>query len=141
MAREIPGLPGPPPQDGGSRPALSRTILVGLPLPRPPGPRWSGPAQAVDGPRGATVLRTTLAALDAPLLARVLPDRVVAPLMGDGFDALEVAERLEALGYRGRLEVVCPALPDRRLIRAEIAAACPGVEVVFIGIVPGGEEG
>lgn len=111
----------------------------------------SGPPAAVrlpGRPAAEVAVHTTLAALDAGLMARILPERVVTPLLGEGFDALDVAERLAALGFRGRLEIAGPALPDRRLIRAEIAAVCPGVEVRFAddpgddaGDGPGGAAG
>ncbi len=119
----------------GARRSLA-VVSARRPARRPeegPAREESGAATAAQGP-----LRVSLAALDAPLLARLLPERVVTPLVGDGFDALDVAERLSALGFRGRLEVLCPALPDRRLIRAEIAAACPGVELRFVTRVAGG---
>lgn len=72
------------------------------------------------------------AALDAAALARILPDCVVTPLLSPGPDALEVAVRLLALGYRGRLCVLGVDLPDRRMVVEEIAAAAPGIEVCFL---------
>jgi hypothetical protein len=70
--------------------------------------------------------------LDAMLLARVLPDCVLTGLVDEGFDAMDVAERLQSLGYAGEFWVVCPPLPDLPLVRHELTAAFPGLAVRFI---------
>lgn len=78
------------------------------------------------------VLAVPFARLDAALLASVLPDRVLTGLVAEGFDAMDVAERLQALGYGGELWVVCPPLPDLPLVRRELTAAFPALSVRFI---------
>lgn len=54
---------------------------------------------------------------------------VVCPLIGPDFDALDVARRLATLGFRGRLTVLAPALPNPRMVRREIEAAGKGLVV------------
>lgn len=54
---------------------------------------------------------------------------VVCPLIGPDFDALDVASRLATLGFRGRLTVLAPALPNPRMVRREIETAGKGLAV------------
>lgn len=79
----------------------------------------------------------TLAAVDAGLLDRIRPDVVLAPLMTPAFDVLDLARLLSALGYRGQLRAVTPGIPDPRLVRREIAAACPGLDFELVVSAPG----
>lgn len=74
-------------------------------------------------------------AVSAALLARVLPDAVIAPLCGEDFDVIDLAERLSAWGYGGCLLVVAPPLPDPELVLREIASACPGIAVRIVAEV------
>ena len=83
------------------------------------------------------IVAVTFGQLDAALLARVLPDCVLTGLVAEGFDAMDVAERLQALGYGGEVWVVCPPLPDLPLVRRELTAAFPGLTVRFIGEAEG----
>lgn len=79
----------------------------------------------------AHIVHTRWAHLNARLLADVLPGAVAAPLFGEGFDAVDLAARLQRLGYRGALWVVTPALPSPAMVRREIAAAGKGLEVTL----------
>jgi hypothetical protein len=56
-------------------------------------------------------------------------DIVLSPMVGDTFDCLDVAVHLHASGFRGRLHVMAPALPDPAILRREVASICPGIEV------------
>lgn len=49
-------------------------------------------------------------------------DLVIAPLFGSGFDATEVILLLGDAGFRGRLHVKAPMLPDRLMVQAELRA-------------------
>lgn len=96
------------------------------------------------------------AALDAATLARLQPDLVVFALFGPPLfgpplygpalfgpalfgpaqtnaaeqgppqDAIAVIERLLALGYAGRMVVICPTLPAPKLVEAELRSAGTG---------------
>jgi hypothetical protein len=66
--------------------------------------------------------------LTADLLDGVLPDLVLSPLMGESFDALDVAQRLDALGYRGRYRALTNPLPEPDAIRSEVRAVAPGLD-------------
>jgi hypothetical protein len=71
--------------------------------------------------------------LDAQTLGRLLPELVVVPLFGHGFDAIEALQRLERLGYRGTVIVRGPALPNRAIVERELAAMVPGLAVRLTG--------
>lgn len=80
----------------------------------------------------AAVVHVGWADLSAARLAKVLPDAVLTPLWRDGFDAVELAERLACWGFGGWLLVATPRLPNPELVRRDIAAACPGIRVVLL---------
>ncbi|HPE24526.1 hypothetical protein [Albidovulum sp.] len=72
--------------------------------------------------------------LDARLLAKVMPDLIVAPLLAPGFDAIELSETLHRLGFRGRFVVFAPSLPNARTVTAELRAHCPALAIDLIQI-------
>lgn len=91
----------------------------------------------VDGMNVSTqnVLRIVeFGTLDAEYLARSGVDLIFTPLVSAGFDCVELACRLDRWGYRGRLRVLGPALPDPALISAEIRACCPAIDVEFMDL-------
>lgn len=55
-------------------------------------------------------------------------DLVLSALMDDGFDALDVARRLRAAGYRGRYRAITVPLPDPAAVLAEVRAEAPGLD-------------
>lgn len=90
------------------------------------------PALALQGVSGAVVTIIKFPDLDGALLARRQPDIVVAPLIGDRFDILDLAGELDRLGYRGALRAVTRPLPNADLVRREIAAQCPRIDFALI---------
>lgn len=80
----------------------------------------------------ARLVHCRWAHLSAALLAQVQPAAVAAPLFGPGFDAVDLAARLQALGYRGAFWVLVPALPDPAMVRREIAAAGADLTVALL---------
>ena len=64
--------------------------------------------------------------LDAALLARIMPEQVLLPLFSPPHDATLVIERLQALGYSGRITVVSHPLPDARMVERELRTLGPG---------------
>lgn len=63
------------------------------------------------------------------LLDQFKPDTVVSPLLGQGFDAIELAELLSAFGYDGEFVVIAPPVPNLGIIKADIATAAPGLRI------------
>nr|WP_243730810.1 hypothetical protein [Rubellimicrobium sp. CFH 75288] len=70
----------------------------------------------------------SLDGLEAELSGNPHPDLVLSPLVAPTFDALDVAQRLAALRFRGIYRAVAPSIPDLRLIREEVAAVAPGLD-------------
>ena len=85
-------------------------------------PRLFAPAGQVPPRR---VSHIGVSDLTAATLARLAPATIVMPLFGQARDALEVIHDLERLGYRGRILVIGPALPDRTIVQDELRAAGP----------------
>ena len=102
--------------------------------------RISG-AAANPWPNGSNtdeIVTIPYADLTATLLRDHLPDAIVLPLFGAGFDALDALARLARFGYAGPVIVTGPALPNPTLIARELSAAAPGMAVSLIGpmVVP-----
>lgn len=85
---------------------------------------------AAEGPEGAA--RVAFARLDSGVLDSVRPARVICALFGKDSDAMMVAERLADLGWRGRLTVLAPGLPNRRMVQQELQAIAPWIRVEVV---------
>ena len=86
-----------------------------------------------DGPFPITgVLHSRLADLDAAFLAEHQPGLMIMPLFAAGYDAMAATERLQDLGYVGRIAVLAPSLPKPRLVEAELRAIGPGDRLSLI---------
>jgi hypothetical protein len=77
--------------------------------------------------------RLTYAELNARVLSTVLPDLVILPLFGQGFDAIDALGQLERFGYRGDVLVRAPALPNVPIVERELAALAPNLRVRLTG--------
>jgi|GEM_PF-3207582 len=77
--------------------------------------------------KGSVLVNAGFSELTAELLARVKPDCILAPLVGIECDVVEVASRLNRLGYHGLLLAVTGPLPNPTVIRAEVRAANPNL--------------
>ena len=82
---------------------------------------------SLDSRCGAWLLVSGFEAVDADLMARHRPTLVVSRAIGRGFDALDLAFRLAALGYEGRFVALSCTLPRPALLRREVRRACPGL--------------
>lgn len=60
--------------------------------------------------------------LTSDFLSLVAPDIIVAPLFGPDFDVLDLAERLAAYGFAGRLLALTTPLPCPEAVRAEVCS-------------------
>ena len=70
--------------------------------------------------------------IDAALLARVQPKKVICPMIGEDYDALIVATHLRALNFAGTLVVVAPELPNPRMVEREIRNQAGGLRVSVV---------
>ena len=64
----------------------------------------------------------------AGLLSELRPDVVLSALLGENFDALELARRLHALKFAGRYRALTNGLPNPGVVRAEVQAAVPDLD-------------
>ncbi len=70
--------------------------------------------------------------IDAALLARVRPEKVICPMIGEDYDALSVATLLRSLDFGGTLVVVAPELPNPRMVEREIRNQAGGLRVSVV---------
>lgn len=114
--------------DGAFPPAAGparglRILAIDVPAPM---------VETVGRQTGATVEAAPFSGLDLALMARVMPDAVFAPLMGPGFDILDLATRLARLGYGGSLHGLTGPLPDPEAIAREIRSHCEGIDFELV---------
>lgn len=67
-------------------------------------------------------------ALTKRIIADLNPDIVLSPLVGIGFDVLDVAERLAEIAYTGPYRAITGAIPNPELICKEVRAAVPHLD-------------
>ena len=84
-----------------------------------------------DLPAGAVAI-ASFADLDAALLTRLAPDRIILPLLSPGHDATAVVERLQEIGYGGLITVVALKLPNARMVETELRALGPGPRLTLL---------
>jgi hypothetical protein len=66
--------------------------------------------------------------LSAALLEETRPHLVLSALMGESFDAVDLARRLAELGFAGRYRALTNPLPRPEDVREEVRAAAPGLD-------------
>ena len=79
-------------------------------------------------------------ALDAGYLADSRPDAILAPLVGQDYDVLDLTRRLQELGFKGALRAYCRPLPNTRLVRAEVAHIWPELDFEIFEVPALGAE-
>jgi hypothetical protein len=86
-------------------------------------------------PAEVTQINMPYGQLNAHTISKTLPDLVILPLFGPGFDAIDALAQLERFGYRGDVLVRTPALPNSRIVERELAAVVPQLRVRVTGPV------
>lgn len=111
-------LPAPPPARATPTfaPPCEGLVLLGPGLPVGDGPLRILRFRDLDGARIAALGHAT----------------VVAPLIGPDFDAADLAARLAAHGFAGRLVLHAGAAPDPAMIAAELGAAHPCLRLAVL---------
>ncbi|KEP71768.1 hypothetical protein DL1_00495 [Thioclava dalianensis] len=66
--------------------------------------------------------------------AEFRPDLVLAPLLTARFDILDLAQRLEAIGYTGALRAYCKPLPNARVVLAEVKNNFPKLDFAIFEV-------
>jgi hypothetical protein len=81
-------------------------------------------------PAGTQIVRIPFRALTKPFLVETGAVLVLGPLVSPQLDALQIAERLGELGFKGTLRVVGPALPNPALVLREIRSASGSKDII-----------
>lgn len=79
-------------------------------------------------PMGSSLAFVEICEVTPELIATLAPEMVVSPLLGRGFDCIDLAQALHASGFRGRYRAMARNLPDPQMIRQEIRSLCPGLD-------------
>lgn len=61
-------------------------------------------------------------------LESIRPQVVLSPLLGRNFDAIEIARRLQAMGYKGRYRVITDGVPDPMVVDNDVRAVAPTLD-------------
>ena len=59
--------------------------------------------------------------------------RIVSPLISGRYDALDLARKLDSVGFQGEFRTISSTLPDTALVCREIALSYPGVDFDILG--------
>lgn len=109
----------------GSRPmgrAARRLVAVDLPNSY----REALPRRIVD-PSFDHVANISYSDLSPTEFMRFEPDTVVAPLLTKDFDAVELAEYLSKLEFKGLFIIVSDVLPNVSIVKREVSRTAPGL--------------
>ena len=79
-------------------------------------------------PAGSQIAFLNFSDVKADLLAIIRPDVILSPLLCLSFDCLDLAQVLQAAGYRGRFRVMAPDLPNPKVIKAEVRSLGPDLD-------------
>lgn len=76
--------------------------------------------------------------LTAARLYQMRPGLVLSPLVGEGFDAVDVAQRLASAAFQGLFRVVASSVPNPEAVRAELQAIGDEIDfdLVVLGLRP-----
>lgn len=127
---------------GASPTTPPEPIEVAGPAPVHPGPRILALALApslldfVQDRMGGSCIVARFETLTLQFLAQVMPDTILAPLLGPDFDILDLVDRLKQIGFGGELRALTLPLPDPDAVRAEVRGHAAGLDFDLI-IVPG----
>lgn len=62
------------------------------------------------------------------------PELILTPLTARGFDAMDLLTALTEAGFSGRVLVLTPHMPDIPLVRADVLAQAPALNVDVIAL-------
>jgi len=94
---------------------------------------WVGQGRDVPNIEGYRFI--DIANLTPALLRRLAPDVVLSSLVGDNFDAVDIAKKLGQMDFAGAYRVLTQNVPDISLILAEIHGVAPRLDVDVIDLV------
>jgi hypothetical protein len=77
-----------------------------------------------------------LSALNKETLSEFDPEIILSPLVGDDFDAVVVAEKLNALSFDGRYRAISFDTPNVAIIRDDVSQAAPHLDFDILQMKP-----
>jgi hypothetical protein len=107
------------------RPEQRETIMVVAPADAT-SVMIAGPTQEQ---RDSVMIQVTFETLSRAMMDTIAPKTVIAPLITDAFDILDLAELLTDFGFRGELVAVTRPLPRKELILREVRAINPSLTI------------
>lgn len=131
------------PETSGTSPTTPpKATQVTGPAPGDPGPRilaFEVAPSLLDRVRegmGGSCILARFETLNLQFLAQVMPDTILAPLLGPDFDILDLVDRLSQIGFGGKLRALTLPLPDPDAVRAEVRSHAAGLDFDLI-VLPG----
>lgn len=88
--------------------------------------RWQSCGRLRDAPEGYEFI--DIAQLDPQKIRQYDAALIVTPLISDGFDAVDVAEKLASVRFKGMFRVLTNHLPDVDIIRDDIQDVAPCID-------------
>lgn len=82
-----------------------------------------------------SIVRGRSANIGVEFIESIDPDVIVAPVLGQDHDILEIAQMLRACQFRGTLCAVSRPPIRADLVIAELRRACPGLTLCSVQIV------
>lgn len=74
--------------------------------------------------------------LTAAFVEHHCPDMILSPLVTSQFDVLELAIKLDQLGFEGSFRAICAPLPNPEVILADVRFECPALDFDLIVVNP-----
>ena len=96
--------------------------------------RWRHLCSAL--PEFVHLSMVTLGELDAQTFADLNPDIIYSPLVAPDFDAINVADQLNALKYHGQYRALVDHVPNPAAICAEIRSHAPAIDFELVFLPP-----
>lgn len=96
--------------------------------------------EEAERPPGSRIVFAEYGEICAELLDRVAPAMIVSSVIATTFDAFDLAQDLQDLGYAGPYRALTPHLPDPDLVRREVASCAPDLDFELLVVRPAGEE-
>ena len=93
---------------------------------------WRGNSEGL--PLDSAIVFVEFRELNEELLEELTPDIVLSPLLCSSFDCMDLAQALDALGFRGRYRAMSAQVPQPDLIRREVRACCPRLDFDLVSI-------
>ena len=97
--------------------------------------------EEAERPEGGRVVFAEYGEVSAELIARVAPAMIVSSVIATTFDAFDLAQDLQELGYTGPYRALTPRLPDPDLVRREVAGCAPDLDFDLLVVEPPARDG